>query len=74
MENYEILKRIVANVFDCDVSEIDEKTDLTKLSNYDSLNHINLIMEVENEFSISIPLEDVDKLFFLKDFLRYILN
>jgi acyl carrier protein len=50
MENYEILKRIVANVFDCDVSEIDEKTDLTKLINYDSLNHINLIMEVENFF------------------------
>jgi acyl carrier protein len=73
MEDFDKLKSIVANVFDCDVDEIDEKTDLTKLINYDSLNHINLIMEVENIFSQNIPIEMIDSIKTLDD-LRKILN
>jgi acyl carrier protein len=73
MEDFDKLKSIVSNVFDCDEDEIDEKTDLTKLINYDSLNHINLIMEVENIFSQNIPIEMIDSIKTLDD-LRKILN
>ena len=39
---------------------------------WDSIAHIQLIAEFENKFNINVPIEDVDKIKKLSDFLRYV--
>ncbi|NDP22087.1 MAG: acyl carrier protein [Paludibacter sp.] len=45
--------------------KINESISQKNYENWDSLNHINLIVEIENEFNISIEPDDIDK---MKDF------
>jgi acyl carrier protein len=62
MTNFDKLKQIISIIFDCDINELNEDTDIAKLESYDSLNFINLIMEVESAFSHNIPLILIDSI------------
>lgn len=42
-----------------------------ELQSWDSITHIQLLSEVENKLNISVPIEDVDKIKKLSDFLKY---
>ncbi len=44
---------------------IDETVSQKNCENWDSLNHINLIVELENEFNVSIEPDEMDE---MKDF------
>ena len=48
-----------------EVEKVNENTSQKNLENWDSLNHINLVIEIENEFEISIEPEEMDE---MKDF------
>lgn len=39
---------------------------------WDSIAHIQLISEFENKYDINVPIEDVDKIKKLSDFLSYV--
>jgi len=56
------LKNIVSNVAtqDVDIDAINEKTILTNDLGYDSVQIIELIVELENEFEIEIEDEDLE--------------
>lgn len=72
MDKIEAVKRVICSVLICELSEISESTDITKIDGYDSLNHIKLIMELESQLSINIPIEDVERLVFVKDYFKYL--
>jgi acyl carrier protein len=42
------------------------------LPEWDSLAHVRMIMEIEDEFEIEIPINDIPKIRKLNDFMKYI--
>ena len=65
------LKKIFIDIFNLsetiDVSDIN----INNIVTWDSLNHLNLIMTIENEFEIQIPPDDFPELY--EDFEKIIL-
>lgn len=61
MERNEILERISSickDVFDDDSLTIDEGTTPSNVPGWDSLNHLNLINEIEDSFGVVFTLEE----------------
>lgn len=62
MNREEILKRvniIFQDVFDDETIIVNEKTTAEDIEDWDSLTHITLITEVEEEFSFKFAMKDV---------------
>ena len=57
----------VADVMNVDVSEISMNTVYKEYSGWDSLMMLNLIMEIEEEYQVCIPLERVGEIRTLKN-------
>jgi len=68
----EKLLRIAAQVFRIPVEKVDLEMDKENLEAWDSLAHLHLIANIEEEFDISIPMEDIPNIHILADFLQYI--
>ena len=62
----------VSNIFEVDLSELSEDTAFGQHEKWDSLMHIRLVMEIEDEYNIEIPIDDVPNIKTLKDFYQYI--
>src|SRR5687767_4254653 len=52
---------IVARVLEISVDQINENSEMGETPNWDSLNHVILIGELENSYEIQIPNEDIEK-------------
>ncbi|KAL1214028.1 Acyl carrier protein 3 [Cardamine amara subsp. amara] len=73
----QILSRVIELVKKCDktnTSKVTEKADFTKDLSLDSLDKVELVMAIEEEFSIEIPEEKADKLTCCADVATYILS
>lgn len=70
MDKIEAVKRVICSVLICELSEISESTDITKIDGYDSLNHIKIVLEIEDLLSINIPLSSVDSIKTIGDFIK----
>ena len=57
----------VADIMEVEVEEISMETEYKVFDKWDSLMIMNLIMEVEDEYEVSIPLESAGKIKTLKD-------
>lgn len=55
-EVYERLNRVFREVFDDDSITLEDKTTADDIEDWDSFEHINLIVAVEEEFSFKIPI------------------
>lgn len=53
------IKNVMASVFGIDISQIDEKASSDVIENWDSMNHMNLIIALEDEFGIRFNEEDI---------------
>ncbi len=51
----ESLKRILATVLKVPVENIDGDTNMDTVESWDSLNHMNLILALEDAYSVRIP-------------------
>ena len=58
-EIYERLTNVFRNVFDDESLEINENTTSSDIEDWDSLEHINLIVAVEQEFGIKFNMGEV---------------
>lgn len=63
--------KILEDVLECDV---DQYTSIDNCDEWDSMNHVNIILELQEEFNIKIPFEEIDKLKSLKAIEFYINN
>lgn len=60
MENLdERIKDVMAGVFEIDAAMIDENSTQSNIETWDSIKTLDLIVSLEEEFDISIPLEEV---------------
>ena len=64
------LKKIFKKVF----KENKKLYDMENTTNWDSLNHLRLIVEIQKEFQIKISNTDVPKLISQKKIIKYILK
>lgn len=61
------VKEIVAEKAGCEISEVNEQTNLEETLGMDSLDRVELIMEIEKEFIISVPDDEAEKVSNLSD-------
>ena len=58
-EVFERLNKVFQEVFDDETIEVNDDTTSEDIDDWDSIEHINLIVAVEEEFSIKIPMGKV---------------
>ena len=51
-EIYEQLNEVFRDVFDDDTIEVNDQTTSRDIEDWDSLEHINLVVEIENQFGM----------------------
>ena len=61
-EILEIVRRIFREVFDYDTLEVNDSTNSSDIEDWDSLEHISLVISMENEFNLKFDLKEVNKL------------
>lgn len=66
------IKEVVAEQLDCDVAEIQEDSKFIEDLGADSLDVVELVMALEEEFDIEIPDEDAEGILTVSDALKYI--
>ena len=73
MENLENkIKEIIIDKLGIEESEITESASFTNDLGADSLDTVELIMEFEKEFNVSIPDEDAEKICTVGDAISYL--
>ena len=55
-EVYERLSKVFREVFDDDSIKLNDETTADDIEDWDSFEHINLVVAVEEEFSFKIPM------------------
>lgn len=58
-EAYERLNKVFQDVFDDETIEVHDETTADDIDEWDSFEHINLVVAVEDEFSFKIPMGKV---------------
>jgi acyl carrier protein len=56
------IKKIMSKVFDLDIETISENATQKDIIKWDSLNHLNLVVEIEDYYDISIEPEDISEM------------
>ena len=64
------IKRLMADVFDIEPNAIREDASVENTPGWDSANHIQLVMALEQEFSISFDVAELESMISLFDILR----
>ena len=71
---FEKLKEILAEQLDVDADSITKDSMLIEDLGADSLDAIDIVMSVEDEFKIDVPDESIEKIETVGDMLNYIEN
>ncbi len=71
---FEKVKNILAEQLDADESELTMETNIAKDLGADSLDVVELLMTIEDEFSIEIPDEEIENIRTIGELTEYIQN
>lgn len=64
--------KFIAGVMEVDQSLLTEDTAYGTIGKWDSLMHMRLVMEIEEEYDVEIPIDEIPNIHTLKDFYSYI--
>lgn len=62
----------IAGVMEIEPEELNEDTAYGTIGKWDSFMHMRMVMEIEEEYDVEIPIEDIPNIKSLKDFYKYI--
>lgn len=71
---FEKIKTILANQLDADEEKITMETDIAADLGADSLDVVEMIMSIEDEFEVEIPDEQIESIKTVGDVVNYIQN
>jgi acyl carrier protein len=54
-----MLKQVLADVFGVDVATVGEESSVDSIAAWDSLNHLNLVLALEERFGVSFSEEQI---------------
>lgn len=66
----ERIREILADILGTDASRIDDRTAFDRTPGWDSANHINLVVALEQEFSITLDVAEIDTMLTFDDVVR----
>jgi acyl carrier protein len=66
----ERVKQIMADIFDINPRKINKYTSMDNVASWDSLKHINLILELEQEFRISLDTKEIEAMLSFDNILK----
>jgi acyl carrier protein len=64
------VRQILAELLGLSIVEIDERTAFDRTPGWDSANHINLVVALEEEFSIALDVAEIDTMLTFPDVVR----
>jgi acyl carrier protein len=67
------LKQVFSNIFNIKYEKINDRSSIDNIKKWDSLNHIKLVIALENKFKVKIKTDDIIKLNSFKK-IKKILN
>ena len=70
---FEKIRAIICEGFDIDEGEVELETHLEDL-NFDSLDMVEIVMDIEDEFNVEVPDEVVEKFVTIGDIVRFLEN
>jgi acyl carrier protein len=73
MLNEDALKQVMATMLNVDVSTINEDSSMDTLPSWDSLRHMNLVLALEEEFKVTIPVDEAGNITSYK-LIKLVLN
>ena len=53
------IKEVMSGVFDIDIETINEESSQDSIEQWDSMKHLDVIVALEEEFGVDIPIEEV---------------
>ena len=62
----------VARIMEVNPTELTEDTTFGSIEKWDSLMHMKIVMEMEEEYDVEIPIEDIANIKSIKAFYSYI--
>lgn len=71
---FERIKEILADQLDSDIDAMTMDSDIANDLGADSLDVVELLMSIEDEFDIEIPDEEIENIKTIGDLVRYIEN
>ena len=66
----EVVKQVMADILDLDPNSIDESTTQDNTATWDSLNQINLLSALEQEFSVTFDAEELESMLSFTDIIE----
>ena len=66
------LYKIMSESLNLKIHKINEKTDMQNTKEWDSLNHVKIIMALSRKFNIKIQTSDYDKLISVKSIKNFL--
>ena len=67
-----MIEKIIADTLKIDQNAVRDECKLVEDLGADSLNIVELVMEIEEEYSISVPDEDAENIFTVADIKQYV--
>ncbi len=71
---FEKIKEILAEQLDADIDSMTMDTDIARDLGADSLDVVELLMSIEDEFSVEVPDEEIENIKTIGDLTEYIQN
>lgn len=62
----------IAGVMEVNPSELNEDVAYGTIEQWDSLMHLRMVMEIEEEYGVEIPIDEIPNIKTLKDFYKYV--
>jgi acyl carrier protein len=66
----EQVKQVMADILAIDANSVDGSTTKDGTASWDSLNHINLIVALEQEFNVSFEVSEIESMMSFSDILE----
>ncbi len=67
-----VIKRVMADVLDLDVNAITDDTSVDNSPKWDSANHIHLVLALEEEFSVSFDVSELESMLSFFDIVNVV--
>ena len=62
----------IADIMNIDVSEISLDTKFGEIEDWDSMMHMRIVMEIDAEYGVDIPIDEIPEIDTLRKFYAYI--
>lgn len=72
METFERIQELLAEQLDVDAEKITMESDIIEDFEADSLDVVDMVMSLEDEFGVEIPDEDIEKFRTVGDVVRFV--